>query len=148
MSERTGGMTAPEGILTLHCVPLLRLRLHRAFGSRAPRLRNTSASRHSLRVSGVRRSASGRMTGSPCSLPSFRPILLQIRSTRKKDLLAKLFCEKERQAFQARCLAQPNTCKRRFAATCLRGKKTRKPSSSGGLTPKQKQYILNKLSKK
>src|SRR5699024_8413003 len=60
---RDRGDSAPhEGILTLHCVPLLRLRLHRAFGSRAPRLRNTSASRDSLRVSGVRRSASGRMT--------------------------------------------------------------------------------------
>ena len=34
--------------------------LHRAFGSCAPRLRNTSASRYSLRVSGVRRCASGR----------------------------------------------------------------------------------------
>ena len=37
-------------------------------------------------------------------------------------------------AFQARCLAQPNTCKRRLAATqnplirCLRGKRTRIPS--------------------
>ena len=105
-----GGPRACREVMTCTPMPVTvmtsRCALHQTFGSPAPRLRNTSASRYSLRVSGVCRSASGRAK-----------IKLSNRSTRKKDLLAKLFCEKERQKVKTWCSALPNTRAHLLAAT-------------------------------